>query len=118
MELAVYAFEPRVLSPSNIVNVLNQSSYLTINGETCVCERDPMTPLVDVLREDLALTGARKVCRVQGQGHEFKSAPATSGTPRVRDWADPACGASPYKRNSCMRFRRRFSGGGGWIDQM
>ena len=49
MELAVYAFEPRVLSPRNIVNVLNQSSYLTINGETCVCERDPMTPLIAAL---------------------------------------------------------------------
>jgi ribose transport system permease protein len=30
MELAVYAFEPRVLSPRNIVNVLNQSSYLLL----------------------------------------------------------------------------------------
>lgn len=36
---------------------------LTINGETCACERDPMTPLIDVLREDLALTGAKAVCR-------------------------------------------------------
>jgi len=39
------------------------SLTLTINGETCVCERDPMTPLVDVLREDLLLTGAKTVCR-------------------------------------------------------
>src|SRR3569833_96290 len=39
------------------------SVTLTINGETCICERDPMTPLVDVLREDLALTGAKAVCR-------------------------------------------------------
>jgi len=30
MELAVYAFEPRVLSLRNIVNVLNQSSYLIL----------------------------------------------------------------------------------------
>jgi ribose transport system permease protein len=30
MELSVYAFEPRVLSPRNIVNVLNQSSYLLL----------------------------------------------------------------------------------------
>jgi ribose transport system permease protein len=30
MELGVYAFEPRVLSLRNIVNVLNQSSYLVI----------------------------------------------------------------------------------------
>jgi ribose transport system permease protein len=30
MELAVYAVEPRVLSPRNIVNILNQSSYLLI----------------------------------------------------------------------------------------
>lgn len=30
MELAVYAFEPRVLSPRNIANVLNQSSYLIL----------------------------------------------------------------------------------------
>ena len=30
MELAVYAVEPRVLSPRNIVNILNQSSYLLL----------------------------------------------------------------------------------------
>ena len=26
-------------------------------------QRDPMTPLLDILREDLALTGAKAVCR-------------------------------------------------------
>ena len=36
---------------------------LTINGEVFASRRDPMTPLVDVLREDLALTGAKAVCR-------------------------------------------------------
>ena len=36
---------------------------LTINGEARLTSRDPMTPLIDVLREDLALTGAKAVCR-------------------------------------------------------
>ena len=36
---------------------------LTINGEAFVTDRDPMTPLIDILREDLALTGAKAVCR-------------------------------------------------------
>ena len=36
---------------------------LTINGEVFASRRDPMTPLIDVLREDLALTGAKAVCR-------------------------------------------------------
>jgi carbon-monoxide dehydrogenase small subunit len=35
---------------------------LTINGETVTTARDPMTPLSTVLREDLALTGAKLVC--------------------------------------------------------
>ena len=39
------------------------SVSLTINGEYYVTTRDPMTPLVDILREDLALTGAKIVCR-------------------------------------------------------
>jgi carbon-monoxide dehydrogenase small subunit len=39
------------------------SLILTINGERRLTERDPMTPLVDLLREDLALTGAKTVCR-------------------------------------------------------
>jgi aerobic carbon-monoxide dehydrogenase small subunit len=36
---------------------------LTINGEAFIADRDPMTPLIDILREDLALTGAKAVCR-------------------------------------------------------
>jgi carbon-monoxide dehydrogenase small subunit len=36
---------------------------LTINGEAFATSRDPMTPLIDLLREDLALTGAKAVCR-------------------------------------------------------
>jgi carbon-monoxide dehydrogenase small subunit len=36
---------------------------LRINGETWVSQRDAMTPLVDILREELALTGAKAVCR-------------------------------------------------------
>ena len=36
---------------------------LNVNGETILSRRDPMTPLVDVLRDDLALTGAKTVCR-------------------------------------------------------
>ena len=36
---------------------------LTINGEDRIVTADPMRPLLDVLREDLALTGAKAVCR-------------------------------------------------------
>lgn len=36
---------------------------LKINGEVHVTARDPLTPLVDILRDDLALTGAKAVCR-------------------------------------------------------
>lgn len=36
---------------------------LTINGEDRIVTSDPMRPLLDVLREDLALTGAKAVCR-------------------------------------------------------
>jgi aerobic carbon-monoxide dehydrogenase small subunit len=36
---------------------------LKINGEAHVTSRDPMTPLLDILRDDLALTGAKAVCR-------------------------------------------------------
>lgn len=37
--------------------------YLTINGEDQVFSGDPRTPLVDVLRDSLRLTGAKAVCR-------------------------------------------------------
>ena len=33
------------------------------NGEAFVADRDPMTPLIDILREDLVLTGSKAVCR-------------------------------------------------------
>lgn len=36
---------------------------LTINGEPCDTARGPLTPLIDVLRDDLQLTGAKPVCR-------------------------------------------------------
>ena len=36
---------------------------LTINGEPRSSAADPITPLVDVLREDFHLTGAKPVCR-------------------------------------------------------
>ncbi|MDW9356466.1 2Fe-2S iron-sulfur cluster binding domain-containing protein [Sinorhizobium meliloti] len=36
---------------------------LTINGEDRLFYGDPMTPLVDVLREAMLLTGAKAVCR-------------------------------------------------------
>ncbi|MCZ4071998.1 (2Fe-2S)-binding protein [Agrobacterium tumefaciens] len=36
---------------------------LTINGEDRLFHGDPMTPLVDVLRESALLTGAKAVCR-------------------------------------------------------
>jgi carbon-monoxide dehydrogenase small subunit len=39
------------------------SFSLKINGDVHVTNRDPLTPLVDILRDDLALTGAKVVCR-------------------------------------------------------
>jgi carbon-monoxide dehydrogenase small subunit len=36
---------------------------LTVNGDRRSSAADPITPLVDVLREDLHLTGAKPVCR-------------------------------------------------------
>jgi carbon-monoxide dehydrogenase small subunit len=39
------------------------SFSLKINGEAYVTSCDPLTPLVDILRDDLALTGAKAVCR-------------------------------------------------------
>ncbi|MDF2230982.1 (2Fe-2S)-binding protein [Albimonas sp. CAU 1670] len=36
---------------------------LRVNGETRELDRDPMTPLIDLLRRDLGLTGAKAVCR-------------------------------------------------------
>jgi aerobic carbon-monoxide dehydrogenase small subunit len=36
---------------------------LTVNGDSMSLTADPFTPLVDVLREDCHLTGAKPVCR-------------------------------------------------------
>ena len=36
---------------------------LTVNGDRRSSAADPITPLVDVLREDFHLTGAKPVCR-------------------------------------------------------
>jgi aerobic carbon-monoxide dehydrogenase small subunit len=36
---------------------------LNINGETRISVSDPLTPLVDVIREEFFLTGAKAVCR-------------------------------------------------------
>jgi len=36
---------------------------LTVNGDRLSSTADPITPLVDVLREDFHLTGAKPVCR-------------------------------------------------------
>jgi aerobic carbon-monoxide dehydrogenase small subunit len=36
---------------------------LTVNGDQLSSAADPVTPLVDVLREDFHLTGAKPVCR-------------------------------------------------------
>jgi len=38
-------------------------TFLTINGEEKLSTRAPMTPLIDVLREEFQLTGAKSVCR-------------------------------------------------------
>ena len=37
--------------------------HMTVNGESRRSLADPMTPLVDVLREEFHLTGAKPVCR-------------------------------------------------------
>ena len=39
------------------------STQLMINGEQRTSSRDPMTPLLDVLRDEFHLTGAKSVCR-------------------------------------------------------
>lgn len=39
------------------------SLRLTVNGESRASNGDPMTPLIDVLREEFHLTGAKPVCR-------------------------------------------------------
>jgi aerobic carbon-monoxide dehydrogenase small subunit len=36
---------------------------LTVNGDRLSSPADPITPLIDVLREDFHLTGAKPVCR-------------------------------------------------------
>ncbi|GKQ49656.1 (2Fe-2S)-binding protein [Bradyrhizobium sp. Ce-3] len=36
---------------------------LTVNGDRLSCAADPAIPLVDILREELHLTGAKPVCR-------------------------------------------------------
>lgn len=36
---------------------------MTVNGEARRSARDPLTPLIDVLRDELHLTGAKPVCR-------------------------------------------------------
>lgn len=36
---------------------------LTVNGDRLASAADPTTPLVDILREELHLTGAKPVCR-------------------------------------------------------
>jgi carbon-monoxide dehydrogenase small subunit len=36
---------------------------LTVNGDHQTSSADPMTPLIDVLREEFHLTGAKPVCR-------------------------------------------------------
>jgi aerobic carbon-monoxide dehydrogenase small subunit len=42
---------------------MNMSLSLTINGDHLTSTADPVTPLVDVLREEFHLTGAKPVCR-------------------------------------------------------
>jgi aerobic carbon-monoxide dehydrogenase small subunit len=42
---------------------LNMGLSLIVNGDRRTCTSDPVTPLVDVLREEFHLTGAKPVCR-------------------------------------------------------
>jgi carbon-monoxide dehydrogenase small subunit len=39
------------------------ATNIVINGEAQISTREPMTPLIDVLREEFFLTGAKSVCR-------------------------------------------------------
>ena len=39
------------------------SMRLKINGEDRACNSDPLSPLVDILRDEFFLTGAKPVCR-------------------------------------------------------
>ncbi len=39
------------------------SLHLNVNGEARISSCDPLTPLVDVLRDEFFLTGAKVVCR-------------------------------------------------------
>lgn len=51
---------------------------LTVNGESRTSTGDPMTPLVDVLRHEFHLTGAKPVC---GEGFCGACAVLVDGTP-------------------------------------
>src|SRR5438045_9014966 len=54
------ARSPRLaLEPSG----MNMGLNLTVNGDHLTSTADPVTPLVDVLREEFHLTGAKPVCR-------------------------------------------------------
>jgi aerobic carbon-monoxide dehydrogenase small subunit len=43
--------------------IQSMRTKLLVNGEERASEAPPLTPLVDVLREEFALTGAKAVCR-------------------------------------------------------
>ncbi|WP_225714216.1 hypothetical protein [Bradyrhizobium semiaridum] len=46
---------------------------LIVNGDRVASTADPLTPLVDVLREELHLTGAKPVCRHRRQAEPHPS---------------------------------------------
>ena len=48
---------------SNLEEIESMSLRLNINGEDRLSASDPLTPLVDVLRDEFFLTGAKVVCR-------------------------------------------------------
>jgi carbon-monoxide dehydrogenase small subunit len=47
----------------NLEEIKSMSLRLNINGEDRVSANDPLTPLLDVLRDEFFLTGAKVVCR-------------------------------------------------------
>jgi len=47
----------------NLEEIESMSLRLNINGEDRLSASDPLTPLVDVLRDEFFLTGAKVVCR-------------------------------------------------------